>query len=79
MGVIRQMGFVDYFQLELSQVVDAELELHTAQLRDFFGVLHGLRVLWEQSGHFLGGLDIELLSFHPQAVALSPLLAVRST
>ena len=62
-------------QLELGQVVDAELEVHIAQLRDFDRVLHRLRVVGEQSGHLLGGFDIQLAGLHPQAVGIVHRLA----
>ena len=62
-------------QLELGQVVDAELEVHVAHLGDFDRVLHGLRVVGEQLGHLLSGLDVELAGLHPQAVGVVHRLA----
>ena len=56
-------------------MVDAELEVHIAQLRDFDRVLHRLRVVGEQGGHLLGGFDIQLAGLHPQAVGIVHRLA----
>ena len=54
-------------QLEVGQVVLAELELHVAQLGDLHGVLQGLRVIGEEGGHLRLGLHVELLGLelHP--------------
>ena len=62
-------------QFELRQVVDAELEVHAAQLGDLPRVLQGLGVVGEQLGHLLGGLDVELAGLHPQAVGVVHRLA----
>ena len=57
-------------QLEMGQVVFAELELHIAQLRDADGVLQRLRSIGEEPRHLRLALDIELLGLklHPPGI-----------
>ena len=57
-------------QLEVGQVVFAELKLHAAQPGDLLCVFNGLRAVGEEGGHLLLGFDIELagLEFHPPRV-----------
>ena len=57
-------------QLEVGQVVLAELKFHVAGLGDLGGVLQGLGALGEQGGHLLLGLDVKLLSLklHPPGI-----------
>ena len=47
-------------ELEVGQVVPAELEVHIAQPGDFGGVFDGLRAVGEQGGHLRLALDVEL-------------------
>ena len=60
----RGIAFRD---IELRQVILAELEIHAAPLRDFYRVRKRLRVLREERRHFVRVLDVELLRFELHA------------
>ena len=57
-------------QLELRQVISAELEVHVAQIGNFQGIFHRLGILGKKSRHFFCGFDIKLAGLHFQTVGV---------
>ena len=57
-------------QLEVGQVVLAELELHIAHIRNFGGVLQGLGAVGKEGRHLLLALDVKLLGLELHAVGV---------
>ena len=48
-------------QLEVRQVILAELKLHVAQLSDLVRIFDGLRAVGEEGGHLLLGFDVKFV------------------
>ena len=62
-------------QLELGQVVGAEVEVHIAQLHNLPGIVDGLGAVGEEGAHFLLAFHKELLGLKPHPLGVLHQLA----